>query len=451
MGASMKITLLGTDLHKHKKRHWAFVAAAVTALVVAAPTAIALQPKSDIEETMDRASSYLDQVEQRLDRIRPTTSENSVRGIKRQFDRAQKAIDAIPDGEPGKADILSRMGALEERYDQALVKFEAAEAVKEEHLAQLAEWDAAGKLKSDEEFLSVAIDTARWMKFMDINAAALSKDDQLADEYARYAASFPPAYTRVSEIARDYKGMDPVDVRSSGGGSNLQLFLQEGEYQGIFDQAWANLEMFSAPAVDRGNALLDEAIASARTSLDSGRPGDLVGNKQILGVQHYIDSISKVYGARPDKDPTIVTAYDALNTKLDDDLGGVIREAFQEIVAENDPVANRFRDADRAAIEKMVRERWNNAYPKDKIIEIRIPQDQWLRRSEPGWRNGLLVMLQYSIVTPYVVVEEEGGLASLWGMVAEKDHLENDEITISFGRLREKNLDPRYVVLQSSL
>ena len=343
------------------------------------------------------------------------------------------------------------MTSLKERYAKALALFEAGAAARAQDSDKLKNWAAAGKLKSDEDFLRVAIETARWMKFMDISAPALSKNNQLAEEYSRYAVSFPPAYERVNQIASEYDGMNPVDVRSAGGGSNLQLFLQEGEYQSIFDQAWRNLEAFGEPALARANEIVDKAVTTAQQALDAGDPGKLVGNKEIIGAQTYVESISAVYASRPDKEPGIVAGYKSLNGKVDEALGALVREAFGEIVAGNTPVEDKFQDADRAAIDRMARERWANAYPQDKIIEIRIPNEAWIRRSEPGWKNGLFVMLQYSIVTPYVVVEESDGLASLWGMVAEKDHLEGDEITLSFGRLRERQLDPRYVVLKSSL
>ena len=53
-------------------------------LAVAPATAFA-QTDRDIEASVQRANSYLDQVEKKLDRIKPTTSENSIRGIQRKL------------------------------------------------------------------------------------------------------------------------------------------------------------------------------------------------------------------------------------------------------------------------------------------------------------------------------------------------------------------------------
>lgn len=430
------------------------VLAISSAVITVAPV---LDPPSAQESKLDkkhqsnlaRAVQNLNMADRDLTRLKPDTSINSINNIAKRLEKASQGLEKVPDGFEGKADAQARLDALRLSQQEALATKESAEGSRAENIQLLQQLTAKGEMEDIQKFLTTADELASQMKFMDYTESHLSNErHDMALQYAKYAAAYPPAYERVLSLKERFGDFHLPDLRDHGSRALELLLLTKGEK---FDEAWQNLENFNAAAIDLASDRLDVGAQLANDALAQGNPGELLSNPDIIGVQTYIVNISNIYSARPDKSADISARYEALNDRLEETIAAAQQEAITEIVAANKPVKDNFRQSDRAKVEAMVKDRWKQAYPDDEILQVRIPNEEWIRRSEPGWMDGLFVLLQYSIITPYVITEEEGGLAATWGMVAEKDHLQDDEISISFGRLRTEKLDPRYVVLKSAL
>jgi len=401
------------------------------------------------ERALARAVQNLDMAERDLGRIKPTTSIQSITNIQKRLTRAEEGLADIPDGTEGKDEALSRLDQLTMQYNAALAKAESAVAEREENIETLKSLAAEGYFEEVRLFLNAANDLAGEVKFMDYKAPPLSSPHHdMADSYARFAAAYPPTYQRVQEL-RDKFGDFVAKDLGEYGTSNLETLIWFGGKD--FDTAWEKLSAFGEEALAFAEGELSTAATLADAALAADQPGDLLYNEEITGRQTYVENLIAIYEARADAEPALTKKYQALKKRLESTVGAAQEKALVAIVERNNPVADRFMDPDRATIEEMLRYRWGEAYPDDVVLQVRIPNEQWIRRSEPGWLNGVLVLLEYSIVTAYVIVEEDDGLASSWGMVVEKDHLQNDEITASFGRLRTGKLDPRYVIKQDKL
>ena len=406
---------------------------------------------SDERRNMDaikRVKQGLDQAEKNIDRIKPSTSERSLANIAERIDRAEiqlKKLSSSTDGYPAQE---TRIRDLRDRLATAQQSFSNTFSNREGDRELLEQLQAEGKTAEDDKLVREATTLAQNMKFMDFEHSHLTREESPRLEYIHYASHFPPTLNRINELLSVYGNMDPRDVRQFSGPS-LSMLVQEGGPE--FKLASEKLATFGAPAIRAAKQKLDAAYVEASSSIQDGRPADILDNDTIYGALHYLEHVSAIYRSRPDAEQRLVEQYDQLEARAESDVRGLISQAMSEIVKNNKPVANQFSDPDRAEIDKMIRERWASAYPADKILQVRIPQSDWVRRREPGWRDGYLIMFDYSTVTPYVVVKEADGMASEWGMVAEKDHTLDDEISVSFGRLRSDKLDPRFTVLESAL
>ena len=406
------------------------------------------QPDQDTLDQIQRVTQSLDRSARNIERIGPDTNERRIESIERALDRDSKRLAGLDTSIPEVAALITRIDQMRAQMADAQASAGAAAGNREAQREQLGSWQAAGRTSEDDAFIRTASYLAGEVKFMDFQHNHLMREDGIAEQYVRFATTYPDTQARIDQILADYAGMDPRDVREFSGPS-LAMLVQEGGPD--FQEANDRLSAFGQPALNRARSLLSDAESVAQAALSSGRPGDLIENRTVEGALNYLDGVSRVYRARPDAERSVLAAYDQLQDRANANLRAALSEALSQVIAENPPVSNAFVGGDRASIERMVRERWAQAYPNDEILQVRISQRDWVRRREPGWRDGLLIMFDYSIVTPWVVVAERDGMASQWGMVAEKDHTQGDQISISFGRLRTDDLDPRFTVLRSNL
>ncbi|MCR9130690.1 MAG: hypothetical protein NXI12_14340 [Alphaproteobacteria bacterium] len=423
-------------------------AACLPAFTPAPAQAVAQALDQDTADQIARVSQSLDRTEERIGDIEPGDDERRIASILRSLDRDSSRLAGLDQGVAEVSALVARISDLRSRLEAATAAAGSAAAGREADQARLEAWRSSGRTREDDQFVRVAERLAGEVKFMDLRHAHLMRPDGIVEQYVRFAENYPPTQDRIDQILQDYADMDPRDVRAASGPA-LAMLVQEGGP--VFQEASARLEAFGAPALDHARGLIAEAERTAAAALEGGRAGDLVGNRAIEGALAYLDNVERIYNARPDADSGVTASFAALQRQADRGVRDRLRQALAIVVAGNDPVRNDFRGGDRATVERMVRERWASAYPDDEILQVRISQSDWVRRREPGWRDGILIMFDYSIITPWVVVAEADGMASQWGMVAEKDHTQGDRISISFGRPRTSGLDPRYTVLQSNL
>ena len=412
--------------------------------------AAAANPNADrkLEEAMDRITQTLDYAEKKIEGIKASTSENSLNSISKRIDRAQKLLQGVSPDTQDFVDQQNRIAELRQRLSNAVAAAKSAEKDRDAHRTALSALAEAGTTKADDQFVRDANTLASAIKFMDFEHSHLDREYSPKEEYSHYARHFPTTLERIKVLLETYGSMDPRDVREFSGPA-LSMLVQEGGPD--FKLAEEKLSKFGEAAINRAETKLNLAYTTVDEAIKSGEPATILDNPAVFGSLHYFENVAFIYRSRPDADSSLLHKYAELEQIADTRVKARINDAMSEIVKNNKPVANKFADPDRATIENLVRARWADAYPSDKILQVRIPQQNWVRRQEPGWRDGYLIMFDYSITTPYVVVQEENKMASMWGMTAEKDHTLDGEISVSFGRLRTEQLDPRFTVLQSSL
>lgn len=411
---------------------------------LAAPSS---QP-SKSERAMSRIENSLKQIESQLKKVRPDTSENTLNGIQKKIDRSRKWLSALPEDTAGHGQISGDLDVLEANLNKHQSNSKMAASKRAGDVLKMKERASQETSEEHYQFMVNAERLSSAMEFMDFNHPHMDRKDSITQEYKHYASQYPIAFEKVQELMTFFEGMDDRDVREIFNPLTAQM-VRSGAEQYILAQS--KLDDFGKNALEVAADKITLAGKNVRHAIDDGRAADLLEDKSISDALNYLENVKTIYQARPDVDAKTLKDYKGLQKRADLEINDTMLEAFNIIVAKNPPVANGFLGSDRDAVEKMVRYRWNEAYPDDEILQVRITQTDWVRRREPGWRNGYLIMFDYSIVTPYVVVKEKEGLASQWGMVAEKDHTLEDEISISFGRLRSEKLDPLYTVLQSNL
>ena len=403
---------------------------------------------SKTERAMSRIIQSLKKIESDLNRVQPDTSENTLNGIQKKIDRSRKWLAALPADAEGHEGVENDLDALQSQLGGHLARYTQAADAREGNLEKMKEMLAQSSKEAHYEFMVNADNLASAMEFMDYKHSHMNREDSITQEYKHYATQYPAVFERITELMSFFDGMDERDVRDVFNPSLSQMVRSNGE---SFKLAKSKLDDFGDNAIAVAGEKITLAGKNARAAIDEDRAADLLSDTSVTDALNYLNNAKTIYTARSDADPATLKKYKALQARANKEVNDVMLEAFNIIVANNPPVSNAFMGHDRATVEAMVRDRWNQAYPEDEILQVRITQQDWVRRREPGWRDGYLIMFEYSIATPYVVVKEKDGLASQWGMVAEKDHLSNEEISISFGRLRNKKLDPLYTVLQSNL
>jgi len=428
----------------------AFSAIAPPLIAISLEEANAATPSkpSKSESDMKRIIQNLVRIENDLNKVKPTTSENSLNNIQKKIDRSRKLLSVIPKNAPGYKVTDESINEFERQLHAVQDKSKGAQQNREADLEKMKSLLAQTSKEHHFKFISSAEILSSSMAFMNYQHPHMNRKDSITQEYKNYATQFPIVFDKVSELLDFFDNMDTRDIHMVFDSLTSQMVSSNGKK---YVSAKENLDNFGLKAIQEADAKIDVAGMNARNAILEERAVDVLTDTSISSALNYLENSFTIYKARPDADSVILQKYKTLEAKADKEINDVMLEALTIITKNNVPVPNAFNGSDRKTIEQMVRARWKEAYPGDVILQVRIKQSDWVRRREPGWRNGYLIMLDYSILTPYVVVKEKDGLASQWGMIAEKDHTLQDKISISFGRLRTKKLEPLYTVLQSNL
>lgn len=108
------------------------------------------------------------------------------------------------------------------------------------------------------------------------------------------------------------------------------------------------------------------------------------------------------------------------------------KEALKEdIRAATKKPEDNYKGADKADLEKRVREEWTKAYSGDQILGILFPMSDWKRTDYKQWNMTQLAWgyHSYSELSARVVVKTNDTVATIYNVLLVKNHMDNDKVT----------------------
>lgn len=94
--------------------------------------------------------------------------------------------------------------------------------------------------------------------------------------------------------------------------------------------------------------------------------------------------------------------------------------------------SDKYSGADKAELVKLTRSTWQNKYPQDQILAVRIGMQNWERKSEKRWSSGTnsRYMVDYSQIQAMVIVKKDAQFAAIYPFNISKDHTDGNKISV---------------------
>jgi hypothetical protein len=94
--------------------------------------------------------------------------------------------------------------------------------------------------------------------------------------------------------------------------------------------------------------------------------------------------------------------------------------------------SDKYNGTDKTDLVKLTRNTWQNQYPKDQILGIRIGMQNWERKSEKRWSSGSNAhyMVDYSQIQAMVIVKKDEQFAAIYPFNISKDHTDGNKISV---------------------
>ena len=414
-----------------------------------APPALAQELKQAKPRDIKRLNGDLDRIAKRIAKIRPAAKIKIYQGIAKQLGRTRTKIDKYAAGGEMEA-IEARFAEVTEQYETALAAFDARSDQRDSGKEVLEARAASGELAEEERVAMAALQLANRMASLQPTQPGLGKNPQILEIYRTEIGTFTEFERRLAESTARYEGFDPRDIRDAGAPTLSNLIRTGGQPLQLGRTA---LQRFGAPALTQGTMRLDQATAQARGMLAAGQAAALVQSPMIAEAKGYAGALAAIYEARVDADPAVQAQFTALSQRAENQLGGLIDQACDEVVAANRLPANAYIGADRGDIEAFLRSRFTQAAPEREILQVRLEQPNFNRRQDWIWHGNTLTERDYGLLSAWIVVAEAPDRARYYDMVVTKDYLQSGALSASFGSgpRKDEGRDCLRTVLRSAV
>lgn len=390
-----------------------------------------------------RVERSLDNLEARIDRLGQRSTDNSYVNVNRAIDRLETQVGNLSElSAPTVSrynELIGRFEAKRDAHSQRQIERETA--ISSSLLSEASE--------EDDAFIQSTIEVTQMANLLSASEPALSEPGNRAavEAFIELSKTLPPVIEKARAIRERYKAIDPRDLHLAGPAITA-LVASNGIY---YDNAETKLNEFYNQAANSAASQLATAAREAQQLFSAGEYRKLVQAPSILHARAYIENVDAIFSAGKKQDPELVARYKRLEEQLELQVVDLQRKAFDEIVASNEPIVNRFEGGELDEIIKLSTSRWGRAYPGDEVLSVRVPDAEWYRIKDKSWKNGKLVERDIGLVDAWVIVRFDNLMATQHSVLIEKDYRRAGRISLSFGARKSETPDPATTILISKL
>ncbi|MCR9130697.1 MAG: hypothetical protein NXI12_14375 [Alphaproteobacteria bacterium] len=373
-------------------------------------------------------------------------TERAEASIRNKLDRAEAALDDVPDGFDGADEVRQAIDDARRRI--AALSQGAADdaAAKADTASFLDQRRASGALEEDVKTIEFAARQASALWIIDPEGANLKQLTAAAEGVER-ACSFMTGWPRLRDGAdaalEQYP--DVAALRRMPGNGVLIIALEaypaarsavENAVQEFPDRAAATVAQLEAQGVSAAEDALskrdfwpflafDGPVQSALTRAQS-----IAAVAEAVGAGHVSDAAARMRGRI-------------------DALAAAVRE---EVIAANEPWDDIYAGADRAEMEAAARAAFLQHFPGEDIMKVSMPYE-WKRTEGWSWDRlaDKLVFEDKSRTSVWVVVRTNDRIATQWLVDLTRNHREGDRLSAIAATQVEREPSPNQQVLLSKL